>query len=45
MFKDLLNAFHDVVHKLAHILLIPVIAVLESCIALLTRFLTELSKV
>lgn len=43
--KDLLNAMHDVVHKAVHIALIPVVAVLEGAIALLTRFLTELQKI
>jgi len=45
MFKELLTAVHDVAHKLLHVILIPVVAVLEGAVALLTRFLTEISKV
>ena len=43
--KYLLNAFHDVVRKLFHIVLIPVVAGLEGLIALLTRLLTEAKNV
>lgn len=45
MFKDLLNATHDIVHKLLHITLIPVVAILEAAIALLTRLLDEAKRV
>lgn len=43
--KALLNAIHDVMHNLAHIILIPVVAILEGAIALLNRFLAEVSKI
>lgn len=43
--KDVLNALHDLVHKLAHFCLIPVMAVLDGAIALLERFRTELAKI
>lgn len=45
MFKKLLNAVHDVVHKIVHVLLIPVVAVLKGIVALLSHLLTEVEKV
>lgn len=43
--KDVLNALHDLLHKLAHIVLIPVVAALEGAIAVLTRLLNEAKMV
>lgn len=43
--KDLLNAFHDFVKWIAHIVLIPAMAALDASIAGLTRLKDELSKV
>ncbi len=45
MFKNLLNEIHNVVHSLAHIALIPLVAVLEAAQVIITRVLKELSKV
>ncbi len=43
--KALLNAFHDLVHKICHVLLIPVVAVLKSLTALLNHLLAEIEKI
>lgn len=43
--KDLLNALHDLVHKVVHFCLIPVMAVLDGALALLQRFKDELGKI
>lgn len=45
MMKNLLNAFHDVVHALLHIILIPVVVTLKAMVAGLTHLLTEVEKV
>ena len=45
MFKNLLNAIHDVVKGLLHAVLVPVVAVLKAVIAGLTHLLIEVEKV
>lgn len=43
--KALLNAIHDVLHNVAHILLIVPIAVLKAVVAGLGHVLAEIEKV
>ena len=43
--KALLNAIHDLLKKLLHIILIPVIAVLKGIDSLCQHLITELTKV
>lgn len=45
MFKDLFNAAHDVAHALAHIAMVPVVAILEGVAAVLSRLLEEAKKI
>lgn len=43
--KDLLNAFHDTVKFIGHVILIPFIAVLKAIDSGCQHLITELSKI
>lgn len=45
MFKDLFNALHDVIHTLAHLALVPVVALLDGSISVLTKLSKEIQKI
>lgn len=43
--KELLNAIHDVVRWVGHVILVPIVAVLKGITALTTHLTIELEKI